>query len=278
LGITKAELSGEIDLVAQDVAAVKEEVTGLGEQITGVEETLGEQITGVEETLGADIEVVADLIGKPARDVTQTDIDFVIDLIAQENVSQELITQYDVNADGTVDIADQTLLETALQGDQDVTLADTSIFNPATGMYQQLDQQQQQQQDMMQQMAQDQQIAQDQQQEMMQRMATQIEVQDQEQRLRDFLQMEDQGMFKGAKTTVTTPELMNIDYLYDISGPSIFATEQQAGLFNTAFGGDRRQPQPANAPFGPTPLTSKFVEGGQVEDENDRLLRILGEI
>jgi hypothetical protein len=90
--------------------------------------------------------------------------------------------------------------------------------------------------------------------------------------------MEDQGMFKGAKTTVTTPELMNIDYLYDISGPSIFATEQQAGLFNTAFGGDRRQPQPANAPFGPTPLTSKFVEGGQVEDENDRLLRILGEI
>ncbi len=230
------------------------------------------------QNLTAELETVSDLLGKPARDVTQTDIDFVVDLIAQENVNAELTTQYDVNADGVVDIADQTLLETALQGDQDVTLADTSIFNPATGMYQQLDQQQQQQQDMMQQMAQDQQIAQDQQQEMMQRMATQIEVQDQEQRLRDFLQMEDQGMFKGAKTTVTTPELMNIDYLYDISGPSIFATEQQAGLFNTAFGGDRRQPQPANAPFGPTPLTSKFVEGGQVEDENDRLLRILGEI
>ena len=226
------------------------------------------------ESLTAELETVSDLLGKPARDVTQTDIDFVVDLIAQENINAELTTQYDVNADGVVDIADQTLLETALQGDQDVTLADTSIFNPATGMYQQLDQQQQQ----MQQMAQDQQIAQDQQQEMMQRMATQIEVQDQEQRLRDFLQMEDQGMFKGAKTTVTTPELMNIDYLYDISGPSIFATEQQAGLFNTAFGEDRRQPQPANAPFGPTPLTSKFVEGGQVEDENDRLLRILGEI
>ena len=226
------------------------------------------------QNLTAELETVSDLLGKPARDVTQTDIDFVVDLIAQENVNAELTTQYDVNADGVVDIADQTLLETALQGDQDVTLADTSIFNPATGMYQQLDQQQQQQQDMMQQMAQDQQIAQDQQQEMMQRMATQIEVQDQQQKLRDLVQMEELGAFKGAKTTVTEVDPMRINYLYDFN--SIFANPAQEGLFASPYSTTTRN-KAANQPMGPMSSASGFAEGGQVEDENDMLLRILGE-
>ena len=60
-------------------------------------------------------------------------------MIAQENVSQELITQYDVTGDGIIDINDQTLLETALQGEEDVTLADTSMFTPATGVYSAID-------------------------------------------------------------------------------------------------------------------------------------------
>ena len=256
------------------LTAIGETEASLTNQITDVEASLGEQITDVETNLGADIEAVADLIGKPARDVTQTDIDFVIDLIAQENVSQELITQYDVNADGTVDIADQTLLETALQGSQDVTLADTSMFTPATGLYLQQEQQQQQQQDMMQQMAQDQQIAQDQQQEMMQRMATQIEVQDQQQKLRDLVQMEELGAFKGAKTTVTEVDPMHINYLYDFN--SIFANPSQEGLFASPYSTTTRN-KAANQPTGPMPTASGFAEGGQVEDENDMLLRILGE-
>ena len=227
------------------------------------------------QNLTAELETVSDLLGKPARDVTQTDIDFVVDLIAQENVNAELTTQYDVNADGVVDIADQTLLETALQGDQDVTLADTSIFNPATGMYQQLDQQQQQQQDMMQQMAQDQQIAQDQQQEMMQRMATQIEVQDQQQKLRDLVQMEELGAFRGAKTTVTEVDPMRINYLYDFN--SIFANPAQEGLFASPYSTTTRN-KAANQPMGPMSSASGFAKGGQVEDENDMLLRILGEM
>ena len=230
--------------------------------------------TGRIESLTAELETVSDLLGKPARDVTQTDIDFVVDLIAQENVNAELTAQYDVNADGVVDIADQTLLETALQGDQDVTLADTSIFNPATGMYQQLDQQQQQQQDMMQQMAQDQQIAQDQQQEMMQRMTTQIEVQDQQQKLRDLVQMEESGAFKGAKTTVTEVDPMRINYLYDFN--SIFANPAQEGLFASPYSTTTRN-KVANQSMGPMSSASGFAEGGQVEDENDMLLRILGE-
>ena len=82
---------------------------------------------------------MADLIGKPAREVTETDVDFVIDLIAQENVSAELTAQYDVTGDGIVDINDQNMLSDSLQGN-DVAFADTSMFNPATGLYLQQEQ------------------------------------------------------------------------------------------------------------------------------------------
>jgi len=127
---------------------------------------------------------------------------------------------------------------------------------------------------MMQQMAQDQQIAQDQQQEMMQRMATQIEVQDQQQKLRDLVQMEELGAFKGAKTTVTEVDPMRINYLYDFN--SIFANPAQEGLFASPYSTTTRN-KAANQPMGPMSSASGFAEGGQVEDENDMLLRILGE-
>ena len=243
------------------LTAIGETEASLTSQITDVEASLGEQITDVETNLGADIEAVADLIGKPARDVTQTDIDFVIDLIAQENVSQELITQYDVNADGTVDIADQTLLETALQGDQDVTLADTSMFTPATGLYLQQEQDTQATQDLMT--------------ELNTQLNTQINTQDQQQKLRDLVSMEQQGLFKGAKTTVSSVDPMNIDYLYDFS--SVFANPSQEGLFASPYSTTTRN-KAANQPTGPMPTASGFAEGGQVEDENDMLLRILGEM
>ena len=232
-------------------------------------ELLGE-IGDVETNLGADIDAVADLIGKPARDVTQTDIDFVIDLIAQENVSQELTMQYDVTGDGVVDLADQTLLETALQGEQDVTLADTSMFNPATGVYAQIDAQTDTITDLLSEYNT----------ELNTRIDTQNEelaAQDKQERVRALLDAEQQGMFSGARASVTTPGPMNIDYVYDISGDSIFATPQQAGLFSSPYG-PRQSAQPANSAFGPQPRAANFVKGGQVEDDNDRLLRMLGEI
>ena len=110
---------------------------------------------------------------------------------------------------------------------------------------------------------------------------TQINTNQQQQSLRDLLDMEQQGMFSGAKASVTTPGPMNIDYLYDIGGSNIFATPQQAGMFASPYGQSRvpQQPQrPANTAFGPTPMAAGFAEGGQVEDDNDRLLRILGEM
>jgi hypothetical protein len=262
IGESETTLTNKIDTATDALTeTITAGDTALGEQITDVETGLTETIGDVETSLGADIEAVADLIGKPARDVTQTDIDFVIDLIAQENVSQELITQYDVNADGTVDIADQTLLETALQGDQDVTLADTSMFTPATGLYLQQEQDTQATQDLMT--------------ELNTQLNTQINTQDQQQKLRDLVSMEQQGLFKGAKTTVSSADPMNIDYLYDFN--SVFANPSQEGLFASPYSTTTRN-KAANQPTGPMPTASGFAEGGQVEDENDMLLRILGEM
>ena len=260
------ELASAFDVGRTELlTAIGETEASLTSQITDVETGLTETIGDVETSLGADIEAVADLIGKPARDVTQTDIDFVIDLIAQENVSQELITQYDVNADGTVDIADQTLLETALQGDQDVTLADTSMFTPATGLYLQQEQ--------------DTQTTMDAITDMNTQINTNIQTEAKNAAQRDFLQAAGMGAFDGRGVTVTTPDVMNIDYLYDISGDSIFATPQQAGLFASPYGGTRAptqtaQPVQPTQPFAATPR--KFAQGGQIEDETDMLLRILG--
>jgi hypothetical protein len=223
--------------------------------------------------------------GKPAREVTQADIDFVIDLIAQENVSAELIAQYDVTGDGIVDINDQTMLETALQGG-DVTLAATSMFDPATGLYLQQEQDTQALLDEQARIAEELRIQQeldtqtvlDQNTELNTQINTQINTQSEalakQAQDTEFRRMRDAGMFAGANRSATTPDPMNIDYLYDFE--SIFANPEQAGLFNSPYGAQRARP--ANQPTGPMPRASGFARGGQVEDENDMLLRILGDM
>jgi hypothetical protein len=258
LGTTKTDL---LSAIGETESTLSAEISGvedtLTEEIGDVESTLTEEIGSVEETLGADIDVVADLVGKPAREVTQTDVDFVIDLIAQENVSQELTTQYDVNADGIVDIADQTMLETALQGDI-TTLADTSIFTPATGLYAQQEQ--------------DTQATLDAITDMNTQINTKIDTNTQQQNLRDFLEMGQQGMFRGARMSTTPAPLANIDYLYDFN--TIFANPTQESKFLSPYSTTTRS-KPANTPTGPMLAASGFAQGGQVEDENDMLLRII---
>jgi hypothetical protein len=303
IGLTKEELTTKIDTVSEDVAGVTEDVAGLTEDVAGldtkigdvetnldtkigdVETNLTDKITGLEETLGTDIQTVADFVGKPAREVTQADIDFVIDLIAQENVSAELIAQYDVTGDGIVDINDQTMLETALQGG-DVTLAATSMFDPATGLYLQQEQDTQALLDEQARIAEELRIQQeldtqtvlDQNTELNTQLNTQINTQSEalakQAQDTEFRRMRDAGMFAGANRSATTPDPMNIDYLYNFE--SIFANPEQAGLFNSPYGAQRARP--ANQPTGPMPRASGFARGGQVEDENDMLLRILGDM
>jgi hypothetical protein len=70
---------------------------------------------------------------------------------------------------------------------------------------------------------------------------------------------------------------VNLDYIYDIGGDSIFATPEQASLFASPYG-SRQTAQQDNQPIDPFRRIRKFAKGGQVEDDNDRLLKMLGEI
>ena len=73
--------------------------------------------------------------------MTDVDVDFVTDLIAQQEALTDPSTfeltpemlLYDVTGDGKVDVADQTVLQNALQG-QDVQFAQDSKFAP-TGIF-----------------------------------------------------------------------------------------------------------------------------------------------
>jgi len=216
------------------------------DRINEAETSLSEQIIETETNLSGEIDAVAALVGKAAQEVTQADIDFVADIIAQAEVisDAEVIQQYDVTGDGVIDINDQTLLESILAGDTDVTVADTSIFAP-TGVYDAIfDTETALQEDITQ--------TQDQITEMEQNIQTNIEQEAVRAGLRDFLGMAmespDMG---GQQVTVKTPDPMQLNYLYDFS--SIFANPTQQNLF-------------------PSP----YAKGGQVEDTTDKLLRIIG--
>ena len=250
LGTTEANILAELGTTEANLTEKFE--TG----ISGVEESIGTLSSDLA-ALGLDVDTIADLIGKPARKVTETDIDFVIDLIAQENVSEELITQYDVTGDGIVDINDQNMLMDNLQGN-DVAFADTSMFNPATGLYLQQEQ--------------DTQATMDAITDLNTTITTNI---DEENKRKEIAEAEDvlNQMSAMQQVSVKTPDPMNIDYLYDFN--SIFANPNQEGLFGSPYGTNR---QPANTPMQPLNRASGFAEGGQVEDENDRLLRLLGDL
>jgi hypothetical protein len=239
LGLTEESLLEQIGLTEEELLT----------EIGAAEERLGTQFTG-------DLQFVADLVGKPARDVTQVDVDFVADLIAQQEVITDLSMsqrQYDVTGDGQITQDDFALLEQALAG-TDVTFAPGSIFGPATGIYAQ------QEQNLAAQLAaeaetQKQIEAQIQNQtELATQLQTQMSAQDEAARRRafgDFVRQ--QQDVAGQRVDVRTPDPMRINYLYDFQ--SIFATPQQSSLF-------------------PSP----YAKGGQVEGTTDKLLRIIGEL
>jgi len=251
LGTTEANILEELGTTEANLTEKFE--TG----ISGLEGSIGTLSSDLA-ALGLDVDTIADLIGKPARKVTETDIDFVIDLIAQENVSEELITQYDVTGDGIVDINDQNMLSDKLQGN-DVTFADTSMFNPATGLYAEMD------------------TKNDAVTDMITDMNTQINTQTNQQNFAEFQKLlAESDDIGGQRVDVKSGDKVKLDYLYDIGGESIFATPQQESMFGSPFG-QRDVMQPANQTLRPFSRASGFAQGGQVEDENDMLLRILGE-
>ena len=223
--------------------------------ITASETALGEQITGVEETLGDDIQAVADLIGKPARSITDVDIDFVADLIAQQELLSDPTTyqfteqdlRYDVTRDGAVTQEDLDLL-TQLQ--QDPSLAtelgitlDPNLVTDPTGVYKTILDTQTNVESKIEQTetALEAKIAEE---------AERSRMRASQGALRDFFGFAQQGAFDPQTTTVKSPDPAKIGYIYDFS--SIFANPQQEALFG-----------------------SPYAEGGYVEDSNEELLRLL---
>jgi len=254
LGITEAELLAEIGTTKSELQA---DVTQLSTDVTGLTSTIGD--------VGTDVQAIAELIGKPARDVTETDVDFVIDLLAQEDVLTEQQTQqYDVTGDSLVNQLDVDLLQQVLSGDTDVQLADTSMFTPATGLFADVAAQR----DVLTQIQEDA-VVQNQAEldavtDLNTNINTQINAQREQQAMRDFLQMQQLGLFQGARTETTSPDPLQLSYAYDIGGESVFATPQQEALFTTPYGDPRGS-------------TRFFTQGGQINTSNDMLLKLLGE-
>jgi len=119
-----------IALVKSDLA---KQVTDLGFKIdktagdlTGAVDTAKTELRDEIAGASTDVRAVADLVGKPASEVTQGDIDYVKQFLSGGGNGQADLT-YDYNGDGVVDINDQTALE-GIVG----STGDGPAFSPAT--------------------------------------------------------------------------------------------------------------------------------------------------
>ena len=244
--ILDALTSTETDILAELGTTEADILAALG----ATETALSDQITDVETGLTEDIDAVSNLVGKPATEVTQTDIDFVIDLIAGTQVMEEnQLAQYDVTGDGQITTDDQILLEQLFAGDQVYDqVADTSIYSP-TGTYDAI---MDTETNLNTKIDENLDTTMDAITEMEQNIATNIEDEALRAGGRQFLQQALQAPdAMGQQVTVKQPDPLNLRYLYDFS--SIFANPQQAGMF-------------------PSP----YAKGGQVQDTTDKLLNIIG--
>lgn len=190
-------------------------------------------------------------LGDPYRAVTQEDVDFVGNLIAEQTAepSTQLTREqlaYDANQDGKVDQSDLDLLQGVLggTGDQPFTPGAGSVWGQGgTGIYGALAGQER--------AAQEREAS-------ARAQALQLAQQTQQRgNVNQLLQMlgsaQDIG---GQQVTVKAPDPARIGYVYDIAGPSIFATPQQQQMFVTPY--------------------SPFAQGGMVEDDvTAELLRII---
>ena len=259
--IVAAAISGVENLNEDDVSTIVSEIVGQpatdNSPATGLYAAIGDTYTTLTSDIGTirdDIGAISDIVGKPATEVTQADIDFVIDVIAGQQVidenQQDLLAQYDVTGDQQITIDDQILLEQLLAGENVLDqVADTSIYAP-TGTYSiwnnvtnQMEQNQDQTMDAITEMEQN----------IEQNIATNIEDEALRAGGRQFLQAALQAPdAMGQQVTVKQPDPLNLRYFYDFS--SIFATPQQEAMF-------------------PSP----YAAGGQVEDTTDKLLNMIGD-
>jgi hypothetical protein len=124
LGTTTSAISAQIGTPASvDAEGNPVAATGIYAGLTDISTDLKES----EARVTSDVRAVADLVGKPASEVTQGDIDYVKQFLSGGGGGQADLT-YDYNGDGVVDINDQTALEGIVGG-----AGEGSPFAPAAG-------------------------------------------------------------------------------------------------------------------------------------------------
>ena len=221
------------------------------EQILSDLQSTGEDITGVTDQ----VNTIANVIGKPATEVTDADIDFIADIIAQTEVAggvdQFNFTQnqlaYDVTGDGIVDINDQNLLNDAIQG-QDVAFATESKFQPATGIFAQLEQQAEAQTQLQQQIDAQNALAVEQQQQLAQQVEDEAV---KSRRLGNLKDLRNMAIQDASRITTVNPQpVAKIGPAYDFG--SIFRDAGQESFYK-----------------------SPYAQGGMIET-NEELLRLIG--
>ena len=266
-------LAKAIDDVSTDLGKTKEEIlTELGE----TEETLITRFDEGMADLGLEIDNVANFVGKPASEITATDVDFYADYLAQQEVLSEADRasfvptdqqlQYDVNNDGVIDATDQALLWESISSDNEVTLGgkfeSTGLYayNDAIAAQQKLEAEQQFKEE----------------QELEQQRQFEIQTQiDQNQRLNKFDdEIRRVAEMQAAQPTVATTKKMGLAQIGPQYGfDTIFANKQQEQAYGTPFGGYG----PSSSPLGQSPFGVRKASGGIIKDSTDRLLKIIGE-
>ena len=121
------DVQTKYDALTAEQKAFADKLTKQGIDLNTAIDTAKNELAGKIDDVSTDVKVVADLVGKPASQVTQDDIDYVKQFLKNGGDGQPDLT-YDYNGDGIVDANDQSALEGIFSG-----TGDGSPSTPATG-------------------------------------------------------------------------------------------------------------------------------------------------
>lgn len=241
--------------------------TGIYAGIAGSESTILDAISESEDNTDEYLTYISNIIGVPASEITQEDIDNIVGLLGEEEAITDInndIRLYDANFDGVINDIDIGLL----QGFVDAGVEGVGEI-PATGLYADAAQRQLELQGYIDDSA-----------EVTQGLIS-SEAADTRQLVGQtalFNAMLGAGDATGRRVDVSTPDPARINYMYDFS--DIFATPQQKGLFPSPYGGPQRAQQQQIAQkrsimSGPLQIGG-MAQGGKVDyDFTDEIMQIM---
>ena len=268
--------SAIVDL-ATDLETTEENLLG---EIGTTKEQLSAEIGGVSgqvAELSSEVQEVATLFGRDANLLTQEEVDLAQSFL--DAAEFEYNALYDVDKSGTFDVADTALMQSAVDSGDYSGFVD-SEFGPATGMVAR----QQERDAAAEALRRDQELE----------YQAELEARDEQNRQnqiardaalradfqRDLAEQADEEKREefaralnasGREVTEQQAPLMDIGYIYDFGGDSIFANQQQQRFFDSA------------SAYGDNFLTDiitpqqRRAKGGMIKDTTDEILKIIGD-